>query len=76
MALAAASWVRFHSCSEETISVDSHQATVRFVHERGALQSVVCSFVAQLMPRQAAQFLMDARQQGVECLAVSAPPIL
>jgi hypothetical protein len=53
-----------------------NQAKVRFMHERGALQRVIWSSVAQLKARQAAQFLVDARKQNVERFAVSVPPTL
>jgi hypothetical protein len=46
------------------------------MHQSGALESVVRPFVPQLKMRQAAQFLVDERQKGVERLAVSAPPAM
>ena len=46
-------------------SIESHQSKIGFIHQGGALQSVVGTFSAQLKMGQTMQFLVDNRQQGV-----------
>jgi hypothetical protein len=46
------------------------------MYQSGAVQRVVGAFVSQLKMRQATQFFIDERQQGIERAAVPAAPIL
>jgi hypothetical protein len=67
----AKKWERPSHCG-----IQSHQAEIRLIHQSGALQSVVGTFLAQLKVRQTLQFLVDHGQQGVQSLAVSTAPAL
>lgn len=55
-------------------SIQPRQAEIGFIHQGGALQSVVGAFLAQLKVGQTLQFFIDDGQQGVQSLAVGTPP--
>ena len=57
-------------------SIQPYQAEIGLIHQGGALQSVVGTFLAQLKVGQALEFLVDDGQQGVQSLAVATPPAL
>ena len=57
-------------------SVEADETKVRLIYQSSALERMVWPFIPQVSVRQAAQFFVDERQQGIERLAVSPPPLL
>jgi len=51
-----------------------HEAKVCFVDECGALKSVVWAFLPKVVLGDAAQFLVDQRNEGLEGLLITSSP--